>query len=343
MTDSVSMSEQTTAPSQAAEAHDRATRTKSKLFALQDILFKWGSFAFAMMVLVTLIGIVIMLVQGAMPVFDKFGLGFITDSAWDPNRDVYGAWPSLMGSLSTALIAMLIAVPIGFGIAIYLTELAPVWIRRPIGIAIELLAAIPSIVYGMWGLFFFAPWFAVHVQPGLVATFGALPVFDELFKLPLVGGQSGISVLTAGIVLAFMSLPFIAAIIRDVFEVVPGVLKESAYGIGATTWEVIWHVVLPYTKVGVVGGVILGFGRAIGETLAVTFVIGNATALSASLLQPGSTIASRLANEFNEADGLHLDALVALGLLLFIITFIILMFSKLLLARLAAVQEGKST
>lgn len=341
MNDSVSVSEQTTTAPFAEDAHVHARRTKSKIFALQDTLFKWASFAFALTVLVTLLGIVIMLVQGAMPVFDKFGLGFITDSAWDPNREVFGAWPSLMGSIATALIAMLIAVPLGFGIAIYLTELAPLWIRRPIGIAIELLAAIPSIVYGMWGLFFFAPWFAAHIQPWLVATFGALPLFDELFRLPLVGGQSGISVLTAGIVLAFMSLPFIAAIMRDVFEVVPAVLKESAYGMGATTWEVIWQVVLPYTKVGVVGGVILGFGRAIGETLAVTFVIGNATALSASLLQPGSTIASRLANEFNEAEGLHLDALVALGLLLFIITFIILIFSKILLARLAAVQEGK--
>ncbi|MEW6446094.1 MAG: phosphate ABC transporter permease subunit PstC [Pseudomonadota bacterium] len=315
----------------------------SRGFALGDVVFKWLALFFAFVVLLVLAGIIFMLIKGSIPAFEAFGFGFITNDEWDPVNEVYGAWSALVGTLVAAAIAMLIGLPLSFGIAIFITEMAPQWLKRPVGTAIELLAAVPSIIYGMWGLFFFAPWFAAHVQPLLVSTLGTLPLIGALFQMPLIGGASGVSVLTAGIVLAIMIVPFMASVMRDVFEIVPGVLKESAYGIGATTWEVVWNVVLPYTKTGVVGGVMLGLGRAIGETMAVTFIIGNASQLGVSLLEPGSTIAAKLANEFNEADGLQMDSLIAMGLILFIITFVVLMLSKLMLMRLAATQEGSKT
>jgi phosphate transport system permease protein len=228
---------------------------------------------------------------------------------------------------------------VSFGIALFLTELSPPWLRRPLGTAIELLAAIPSIIYGMWGLFVFAPVFAQYIQPGLSATLGEIPFAGALFRGPPIG----IGVLTAGIILAIMVIPFIASVMRDVFEIVPSVLKESAYALGSTTWEVVWHVVLPYTKVGVVGGIMLGLGRALGETMAVTFVIGNAHRLSSSLMLPGNSIASTLANEFTEAVGdLYFSSLIELGLILFLITFVVLALSKLLLFRLAK-REGRKT
>lgn len=315
----------------------------SRGFALGDIAFKWTALFFAFVVLLLLAGIIFMLAKGSIPAFEAFGWGFITNETWDPVREEYGAWAALVGTLVAAAIAMLIGLPLSFGIAIFITEMAPQWLKRPVGTAIELLAAVPSIIYGMWGLFFFAPWFAAHIQPGLVAVLGPLPLIGTLFQMPLIGGASGVSVLTAGIVLAIMIIPFMASVMRDVFDIVPGVLKESAYGIGATTWEVVWNVVLPYTKTGVVGGIMLGLGRAIGETMAVTFIIGNATQLGSSLLEPGNTIAAKLANEFNEADGLQMDSLIAMGLILFIITFFVLMLSKLMLMRLAATQEGRKT
>lgn len=252
----------------------------------------------------------------------------------------FGALIPIYGTLVTSLIALFIAVPVSFGIALFLTELSPAWLRRPLGVAIELLAGIPSIVYGMWGLLIFAPFFAQHVQPFLAKTLGALPVLGLLFA----GPPLGIGLLTAGIILAIMIIPFIASVMRDVFEVTPAMLKESAYGIGATTWEVVWNVVLPYTKVGVIGGVMLGLGRALGETMAVTFVIGNTNFLNnVSLFEPGNSITSVLANEFSEATpGLYTAALVELGLILFLITLMVLVFSKLLLMRLAR-QEGKGS
>jgi phosphate transport system permease protein len=234
---------------------------------------------------------------------------------------------------------MIIAVPVSFGIALFITELAPNWLKRPVGAAIELLAAIPSIIYGMWGLFVFAPLFADHVQPWVTDHLGGWPLIGALFQ----GPPMGIGMFTAGLILAIMVIPFIAAVMRDVFEVVPTVLKESAYGLGATTWEVVWHVVLPYTKSGVVGGIMLGLGRALGETMAVTFVIGNAHRISASLFMPGNTISSALANEFTEATGeMYTSSLIALGLILFFITFTVLALAKLLLLRLSA-REGTSS
>jgi phosphate transport system permease protein len=334
--------------STSASTFDRAKSaapiTRSKLsFAVGDVVFKSSALFFALVVLVLLVGIVVMLAIGSAPAFKEFGFGFITSSEWNPVKDQYGAWPSLVGTLVAALIAMLIGLPLSFGIAIFISEMAPAWLKRPIGTAVELLAAVPSIIYGMWGLFFFAPFFAANIQPVLVAVLGPLPIFGTLFQMPVMAGSSGVSTLTAGIVLAIMTVPFMASVMRDVFGIVPGNLKESAYAIGATTWEVVWNVVLPYTKTGVVGGVMLGLGRALGETMAVTFIIGNASKLGSSLLEPGTTIAAKLANEFNEADGLQMDSLIAMGLLLFIITFIVLMLSKLMLMRLAATQEGSKT
>lgn len=317
------------------------TERSSRGYALGDVAFRFIATFFAFLVLLILAGIIIMLIQGAMPAFEAFGPGFITSNEWNPVTDEYGAWGPIVGTVVAALIAMFFGLPISFGIAIFITEMAPQWLKRPVGTAIELLAAVPSIIYGMWGLFFFAPFFAEHIQPGLVATLGNVPLIGAMFQMPLVGGSSGVSVLTAGIILALMIIPFMASVMRDVFEIVPGVLKESAYGIGATTWEVVWNVVLPYTKAGVVGGIMLGLGRALGETMAVTFVIGNATLISINLMEPGNTIAAKLANEFNEADGLQMDSLVAMGLILFVITFIVLILSKLMLSRLSATQEGR--
>ena len=301
-----------------------------------DVLFRSTTRFFALLVLLVLVGILGSLVVGGWQSITTFGARFLVTAEWNPVTGEFGALVPIYGTLITSLIALLIAIPVSFGIALFLTELAPLWLRRPIGTAIELLAGIPSIIYGMWGLFVFAPIFADHVQPWLIEHVGPLPMLGTFFK----GAPQGIGVLTAGIILSIMIIPFIAAVMRDVFQLVPPMLKESAYGVGATTWEVMWHVVLPYTKVGVVGGILLGLGRALGETMAVTFVIGNAHRLNFSLLAPGNSIASALANEFTEAvEPIYTSALIELGLILFLITFCVLALSKLLLLRLAR-REG---
>ena len=304
-----------------------------------DAFFKNLTRFFAFFVFSILAAILVSLVFHSQLALSKFGFGFLFDPEWDPVKQEFGALVPIYGTLVSSAIAMVIGIPVSFGIALFLTELSPVWLKRPLGTAIEMLAAIPSIIYGMWGLFVFAPIFAEYVQPALIKAFGALPIFGTLFK----GPAMGIGMLTAGVILAIMVIPFITAVMRDVFELVPPLLKESAYGLGATTWEVAWKVVLPYTKIGVVGGIMLGLGRALGETMAVTFVIGNAHRLSVSLLAPGNSIASSLANEFTEAVGdLHSAALIELGLILFLITTIVLALSKLLLLQLAK-QEGRKT
>ena len=268
----------------------------------------------------------------------RSGSFFITN-VWNPVTHQFGALAPIYGTLVTSGIALLIGVPVSFGIALFLTEMCPVYLKRPLGTAVELLAAIPSIIYGMWGLFVFAPFFADYIQPLLTRVFGDLWIIGPLFQ----GAPNGIGVLSAGIILSVMVIPFISSVMRDVFEIVPAVLKESAYGIGCTTWEVVWNVVLPYTKVGVIGGIMLGLGRALGETMAVTFVIGNAYRISRSLFDPGNSIASALANEFNEAaDPVHRASLIALGLVLFVLTLIVLAASRLLIARLAR-GEGTKT
>ncbi len=326
-------------PREAKVGVARMPDPKQTRIQLQDLIFRSVARFFAFLVLVLLLGIVASLVYGSLPAMQKFGFGFLVSSEWNPVTDQFGALVPIVGTLVTSAIALLIGVPVSFGIALFLTELSPIWLRRPLGTAIELLAAIPSIIYGMWGLFVLAPLFADHVQPWLINTVGAVPVVGALFK----GPPQGIGVLTAGFVLAIMVIPFIAAVMRDVFEIVPPVLKESAYGIGCTTWEVVRNVVLPYTKVGVIGGIMLGLGRALGETMAVTFLIGNAHRLTPSILAPGNSIASALANEFTEAVGdLYTSALIELGLILFVITFIVLALAKLLLLQLAK-AEGKRT
>jgi phosphate transport system permease protein len=312
---------------------------KQKSVQLQDLFFRAVARFFAFFVLAILLGIIVSLIYGSWPAMQKFGFGFLVDSEWNPVSERFGALVPIVGTLVTSLIALLIGVPVSFGIALFLTELSPAWLKRPLGTAIELLAAIPSIIYGMWGLFVLAPLFADYLQPWLINTLGAAPVIGALFK----GPPQGIGVFTAGFVLAIMVIPFIAAVMRDVFEIVPPVLKESAYGIGCTTWEVVRNIVLPYTKVGVIGGIMLGLGRALGETMAVTFLIGNAHRLTASVLQPGNSIASALANEFTEAVGdVYTSALIELGLILFVITFIVLALAKLLLLQLAR-GEGRKT
>ncbi|MBS4098779.1 MAG: phosphate ABC transporter permease subunit PstC [Sulfuricella sp.] len=306
---------------------------------LLDTLFRNTTRLFAFLVFALLAGILISLLIGSIPAIRAFGFGFLGSAEWNPVTQKFGALVPIVGTLTTSIIALSIAIPVSFGIALFLTELSPPWLRRPLGTAVELLAGIPSIIYGMWGLFVFAPVFAEHVQPPLKESLGQIPLFAPLFD----GAAMGIGMLTAGIILAIMVIPFIASVMRDVFEIVPPLLKESAYGLGATTWEVVRHIVLPYTKIGVVGGVMLGLGRALGETMAVTFVIGNAHKLSASLFMPGNSIASALANEFTEADGeLYTSSLIELGLILFFITFVVLALSKLLLLQLGK-REGKST
>lgn len=302
----------------------------------QDYLFHKLTLVFALTVFLVLAGILVALFYGAMPALREFGPGFITTIDWDPVNDRYGAMIAIVGTLLTSFIALLIAFPVSFGIALFLTEICPTWLRRPMGTAVELLAGIPSIIYGMWGLFVFAPIFATYVQPVLAATLGNLPGIGPFFSGPMMG----IGILTAGVILAVMIIPFIASVMRDVFETVPSVLKESAYALGCTKWEVVRKIVLPYTRSGVVGGVMLGLGRALGETMAVTFVIGNANKLSWSLFAAGNSIASTLANEFAEADSkLHVSSLFALGLILFIITFIVLFGAKLMLSRMTK-REG---
>jgi phosphate transport system permease protein len=297
---------------------------------LADKAFQYLTHATALAVLGLLGCIIIALIIGALPALRAFGFDFLVTQNWNPVTERFGALAPIYGTLITSLIAMAIAVPIGLLVAMFLTELCPLWLRRPIGIAVELLAGIPSIIYGIWGLFVFAPFLQVHVQPALIELFGEVPILSSLFA----GPPYGIGTLTAGLILAVMVLPFITSISCDVFETVPAVLKESAYGLGCTTWEVFRNVVLPYTRVGVIGGVMLGLGRALGETMAVTFVIGNAHKIAPSILAPGTTISATIANEFTEAVGdLYTSSLIALGLILFAITLVVLGVARYLLLR----------
>jgi phosphate transport system permease protein len=306
---------------------------------LMDVGFKYLTQFFALSVLFALLGIIASLVFNAAPALSKFGFGFFTTVEWDIINGEFGGLIAIYGTVITSVIALIIAVPLSFGIAVFLTEICPKSLRRPLGTAIEILAAVPSIIYGMFGLFIFAPLFAQYIQPALAGTLGQIPGLGILFS----GAFNGIGILCAGLILAMMILPFIASVMRDVFEIVPPVLKESAYGIGCTTWEVVRNVVLPYTKTGVIGGIMLGLGRALGETMAVTFVIGNAHKLSASLFSPGNSIASTLANEFGEAEvGAHYSSLFALGLALFAITFIVLAIAKIMLMRMEKNQGVKT-
>ncbi len=316
----------------AVETSAVAARAKAlNRLRVADIVFRALTRAAAIGVLIILGGVIISLIDGSVPALRAFGFNFLIEERWNPVTEKFGALAPIYGTLVTSFIAMLIAVPVGLLIAVFLTELCPMWLRRPIGIAIELLAGIPSIIYGIWGLFVFAPFLQDTLQPFLIATFGNIPVLSTLFA----GPPYGIGMLTAGLILAIMVLPFVTSISRDVFDAVPPVLKEAAYGIGCTTWEVVRYVVLPYTRVGVIGGVMLGLGRALGETMAVTFVIGNAHKVSASLLAPGTTISATIANEFTEAVGdLYTSSLIALGLILFVITFIVLAIARYMLLRI---------
>ncbi|MCJ2109253.1 phosphate ABC transporter permease subunit PstC [Methylobacterium sp. E-041] len=295
-----------------------------------DALFRAAAYGSALLVLLVLAGILGSILYGGWPAFREFGFGFLTSSAWNIGTEQYGALVAVTGTLASAVLALVIGVPISLGIAIYLTQLCPGWARKPVGMTIELLAAVPSIIYGMWGLFIFAPLFARFVQ---------MPVSNLVEGMPIVGTllyarvPSGVGVLTAGIILAIMIVPFVASIARDMLDQIPTILRESAYGIGCTTWEVVRHVLLPQASVSIIGAIMLGLGRALGETMAVTFVVGNANRLSASVFDPGSTIASRIANEFNEADGLQLNSLMALGCILFAITFVVLIIARFLTRR----------
>ncbi|HEY9147021.1 MAG TPA: phosphate ABC transporter permease subunit PstC [Thiobacillus sp.] len=299
-------------------------------FRLQDMFFHHSTQLFAFVVLAALVGILVSLAIEAWPSLRTFGPAFLWTNVWSVPDDKFGALAAIYGTVTTSVLALLIAVPISFGIALFLTETCPVWLRRPLGTAIELLAGIPSIVYGIWGLFVFAPLFSEYIQPPLQEWLGEVPIIGGWFSGPPIG----VGILAASIVLALMIIPFIASVMRDVFETVPHVLKESAYGVGCTTWEVVRNIVLPFTRVGVIGGIMLGLGRALGETMAVTFVIGNANRINGSLFAPGTSIASTLANEFGEADpGLHISSLFALGLVLFVITFVVLAISRWLISR----------
>jgi phosphate transport system permease protein len=298
---------------------------------LFERIFRSATFVAAMLVLVILGGVTVSLVHGAWPALKHFGFAFVTRMIWNPVTDQYGAVAPLYGTVITSLLAMLLAVPTAFGIAVFLTELCPPILKRPIGVAVELLAAVPSIIYGIWGLFMLAPLLQRTVQPWLIAHLSHVPMIGPLFK----GPPFGIGIFTASVVLAIMVLPFIAATMRDVFETVPPMLKESGYGLGATTWEVVWNVVVPHSRVGIVGAVMLGLGRALGETMAVTFVIGNAQRVNASLLAPGTTISASIANEFAEAVGdLYTSSLIGLGLILFVLTFAVIAIAQTMLYRL---------
>ena len=319
---------------QAAESSSRASVLRR--LRTSDLVFHGLTRAAAIIVLVLLSGVILALIIGSAPALSTFGLSFITTEVWNPVTDQFGALAPIYGTLVTSIIAMLIAVPVGLMIAFFLTELCPPMLRRPIAIAIELLAGIPSIIYGIWGLFVFAPFLQKYIQPFLIDAFANVPVLNSLFE----GPPYGIGMLTAGLILAIMVLPFVTAISRDVFDAVPPVLKEAAYGVGCTTWEVFRNVILPYTRVGVIGGCMLGLGRALGETMAVTFVIGNAHKVAASILAPGTTISASIANEFTEAVGdLYTSSLIALGLILFVITFIVLACARYMLLRLQ--QQGR--
>jgi phosphate transport system permease protein len=305
----------------------------------QDVLFEKTTLFFALLVLALLAAIIGSLLWGAIPALQAFGANFFVSDVWNPVTRQFGALAPIFGTLVTSAIALAIGIPVSFGIALFLTEMCPPMLKRPLGTAVELLAAIPSIIYGMWGLFVFAPFFADTIEPALAHTLGKVWLIGSLFQ----GAPTGIGMLAAGFILSIMVIPFVASVMRDVFDIVPPILKESAYGLGCTTWEVVWNIVLPYTKVGVIGGIMLGLGRALGETMAVTFVIGNAYKISPSLFEAGNSIASALANEFNEAaDPVHLSSLITLGLVLFMLTFIVLACSRLLLARLAR-GEGRQT
>ncbi len=300
-----------------------------------DVAFKNITRIFAFLVFSLLAAIMVSLLYGSQESLAKYGLSFLWTDDWNPVEDSYGALVPVVGTLLSSVIALVIAIPVSFGIAMFLTELSPTWLRRPLGTAIEMLAAIPSIIYGMWGLFVFVPIFQSYIQPGLISFFEPIPFLNQVFA----GPPFGIGVFTAGLVLSIMIIPFIAAVMRDVFELVPPLLKESAYGLGGTTWEVVWRVVLPFTKTGVVGGIMLGLGRALGETMAITFVIGNSYNLPSSIFSPSNSIASALANEFNEAGGMQKSALLELGLILFLITTVVLALSKVMLLRLGK-NEG---
>jgi phosphate transport system permease protein len=318
---------ETTATASASSARARALAR----LRLRDLAFRALTRTAALAVLLILGAVILSLISGSLPALRAFGLNFLIEERWNPVTERFGALAPIYGTVVTSSIAMLIAVPVGLLIAVFLTELCPIWLRRPIGIAIELLAGIPSIIYGIWGLFVFAPFLQQTLQPFLIAVFGDIPLLSSVFA----GPPYGIGVLTAGLILAIMVLPLVTSISRDVFDAVPPVLKEAAYGIGCTTWEVVRYVVLPYTRVGVIGGVMLGLGRALGETMAVTFVIGNAHRVSASILAPGTTISATIANEFTEAVGdLYTSSLIALGLILFVITFLVLAVARYMLMRI---------
>ncbi len=315
----------------------RAEIDRARAGAIGDRVFRGLTFLFALLVLLILGGVIAALMIGAWPALHTFGLGFVATQVWNPVTQQFGALASIYGTLVTSAVAMLIGIPVAAGVAVFITEICPIWLKRPLATMIELLAAIPSIIYGIWGLFVFAPFVQQYIQPAIIATLGNLPGIGALFA----GPPLGIGVLTAGFILAIMVLPFISSIMRDVFETVPPMIKESAYGLGATRAEVVWRVVLPYTRAGVIGGIMLGLGRALGETMAVTFVIGNAHHISVSILQPGTTISASLANEFTEAVGdLYRSSLIALGLILFIITFIVLAMAKFMLLRLQQRSGG---
>lgn len=301
-----------------------------------ELFFKYTTACFAWGVFILLAAILISLIVESWQSIQHFGIGFLWDNEWDPVQNQYGALVPIIGTLITSFLALLIAVPISFGIAVFITELSPEWLKRPVGTAVEMLAAIPSIIYGMWGLFIFVPLFQEYIQPALIENLGDLPLLNLLFS----GAPFGIGLFTAGLVLAIMIIPFIASMMRDVFGVVPPMLKESAYGLGSTKWEVLWKVVLPYTKTGLIGSIMLGFGRALGETMAVTFVIGNAFQLPQSLFSPSTSISSAIANEFNEAAGIQKSALIELGLILFLITTIVLAISRLMILKMQH-KEGK--
>ena len=313
-----------------AVAHASGTAQRGRVLqrlALIDVFFRRATFSCALLVLILLGGVILSLIQGSWPAIQAFGLGFITSQSWNPVAEKFGGGPAIFGTLVTSAIALAIAAPVGIGIAVFLTELCPIPLRRPIGVAIELLAGIPSIIYGIWGLFVLAPFLQEYVQPWLIDTFKGVPGLNSLFA----GPPYGIGMLTAGVILGVMVLPYVASVCRDVFETVPVVLKEAAFGVGCTTTEVVRHVVIPYAAVGVIGAIMLGLGRALGETMAVTFVIGNAHKIAASILAPGTTISATIANEFTEAVGdLYTSSLIYLGLILFVITFVELTIARLL-------------
>ena len=315
---------------QAAGPYDRARALNA--FRLGDVTFYWITRVSAISVLLILGGIIVSLIVGAWPAITEFGFSFLTTTRWAPSADppVLGALGPLYGTMVTSAIAMVIAIPVGLGIAVFLTELCPQWLRRPIGIAVELLAGIPSIIYGMWGFFVLGPFLANHFQPLLINAFANVPVLGTVFA----GPPSYLSLFNAALILAIMVLPFITAISVDVFKTVPPVLKEAAYGVGCTTWEVTRNVVIPYTRVGVIGGIMLALGRALGETMAVTFIIGNAYRITGSVFSPGTTISAAIASEFAESDGLHQSGLILLGLLLFVLTFLVLAAARLMLLHL---------